>query len=76
MNEWMGPDINVVGPLQLPPNDEFSILESSHFYGKFMERENQNWASGNIPILIFSDYNRYKHGEIISAFNLYECLEQ
>ncbi|XP_026032093.1 bile acid receptor isoform X1 [Astatotilapia calliptera] len=32
MNEWMGPDINVVGPLQLPPNDEFSILESSHFY--------------------------------------------
>lgn len=35
MNEWVGPDINVVGPLQLPPSDEFSISESSHFYGKF-----------------------------------------
>lgn len=67
MNEWMGPDINVVGPLQLPPNDEFSILESSHFYGKFTERQNQNWASDNI----LCNYNQYKHGEIIAAFNLY-----
>ncbi|KAM9808358.1 bile acid receptor [Neosynchiropus ocellatus] len=32
MNEWMGPDINVVGPLQIPPSDEFSIQESSHLF--------------------------------------------
>ncbi|CAG5958196.1 unnamed protein product [Menidia menidia] len=32
MNEWVGPDINVVGPLQIPPNDEFSIAENAHFF--------------------------------------------
>ncbi|KAG7522989.1 bile acid receptor isoform X1 [Solea senegalensis] len=32
MNEWVGPDINVVGPLQIPPNDEYSISESAHFF--------------------------------------------
>ncbi|KAM7414339.1 hypothetical protein PAMA_019248 [Pampus argenteus] len=32
MNEWVGPDINVVGPLQIPPSDEFSISESSHLF--------------------------------------------
>ncbi|XP_059191905.1 bile acid receptor isoform X2 [Centropristis striata] len=32
MNEWVGLDINVVGPLQLPPSDEFSISESSHLF--------------------------------------------
>ncbi|XP_049928534.1 bile acid receptor isoform X2 [Epinephelus moara] len=30
MNEWVGPDINVVGPLHIPPSDEFPISESSH----------------------------------------------
>lgn len=34
MNEWVGPDINVVGTLQIPPSDEFAISESSHFFGK------------------------------------------
>lgn len=34
MNEWVGADINVVGPLQIPPGDEFSIPESSHLFGK------------------------------------------
>ena len=34
MNEWVGPDINVVGPLQIPPSDEFSIAESAHLFGK------------------------------------------
>ncbi|XP_030282054.1 bile acid receptor isoform X4 [Sparus aurata] len=32
MNEWVGPDINVVGPLEIPPSDEFSISESSHLF--------------------------------------------
>lgn len=32
MNEWVGPDINVVGPLQIPPSDEFSISESPHLF--------------------------------------------
>ncbi|XP_042351782.1 bile acid receptor [Plectropomus leopardus] len=32
MNEWVGPDINVVGPLQIPPSDEFLISESSHLF--------------------------------------------
>ncbi|KAL7402300.1 hypothetical protein ABVT39_012819 [Epinephelus coioides] len=32
MNEWVGPDINVVGPLHIPPSDEFPISESSHLF--------------------------------------------
>ncbi|XP_053174838.1 bile acid receptor [Scomber japonicus] len=32
MNEWVGQDINVVGPLQIPPSDEFSISEGSHLF--------------------------------------------
>ncbi|XP_073329073.1 bile acid receptor [Pagrus major] len=32
MNEWVGPDINVVGPLEIPPSDEFAISESSHLF--------------------------------------------
>ncbi|XP_013860943.1 bile acid receptor isoform X2 [Austrofundulus limnaeus] len=32
MNEWVGSELNVVGPLQIPPNDEFSISESAHFF--------------------------------------------
>ncbi|XP_014839552.1 PREDICTED: bile acid receptor isoform X1 [Poecilia mexicana] len=32
MNEWEGPEINMVGPLQIPPSDEFSISESAHFF--------------------------------------------
>ncbi|XP_077423478.1 bile acid receptor isoform X2 [Vanacampus margaritifer] len=32
MNEWVGPDINVVGPLQIPPTDEFAISENSHLF--------------------------------------------
>uniref|UniRef100_A0A3B5PYF7 Ecdysone receptor n=1 Tax=Xiphophorus maculatus TaxID=8083 RepID=A0A3B5PYF7_XIPMA len=32
MNEWEGPEINVVGPLQIPSSDEFSISESAHFF--------------------------------------------
>lgn len=32
MNEWVGPDINVVGPLEIPPSDEFSMSESSHLF--------------------------------------------
>lgn len=35
MNEWVGPDIAVVGPLEIPPSDEFPISESSHLFGKF-----------------------------------------
>lgn len=34
MNEWVGPDVNVVGPLQMPPSDGFSLPEGSHFFGK------------------------------------------
>lgn len=34
MNEWVGQDINVVGPLEIPPSDEFSITDNSHFFGK------------------------------------------
>ncbi|XP_068170331.1 bile acid receptor [Antennarius striatus] len=32
MNEWVGPDINVVGQLDIPPSDEFPISESSHLF--------------------------------------------
>ncbi|XP_044047728.1 bile acid receptor isoform X1 [Siniperca chuatsi] len=32
MNEWVGPDINVVGPLEIPLSDEFSVSESSHLF--------------------------------------------
>lgn len=32
MNDWVGLDVNVVGPLQIPPSDEFSISESSHLF--------------------------------------------
>ncbi|XP_074490333.1 bile acid receptor isoform X1 [Sebastes fasciatus] len=32
MNDWVGPDVSVVGPLQIPPSDEFSISESSHLF--------------------------------------------
>lgn len=39
MNEWVGPDINVVGPLEIPPSDEFSISESSHLFGKLTWQE-------------------------------------
>lgn len=35
MNEWVGPDINVAGPLEMPPSDEFSISESTHLFGEF-----------------------------------------
>lgn len=36
MNEWVGQDINVVEPLEIPPSDEFSITDTdnSHFFGK------------------------------------------
>lgn len=39
MNEWVGTDINVVGPLQIPPGDDFSISESAHLFGKSTWRE-------------------------------------
>ena len=47
MNEWVGPDINVVGSLEIPPSDEFSISESSHLFGKFTCRKQltQRWKS-------------------------------
>ncbi|XP_056908462.1 bile acid receptor isoform X1 [Takifugu flavidus] len=34
MNEWVGQDIDVVGPLEIPPSDEFSITDTdnSHFF--------------------------------------------
>ncbi|KAM6937748.1 bile acid receptor isoform 2-T2 [Xenentodon cancila] len=35
MNEWVGPDINVVGPMQIPPSDDFpisEISENTHFF--------------------------------------------
>lgn len=43
MNEWVGPDINVVGPLQIPPSDEFSMSESSHLFGKSALQEPAQW---------------------------------
>lgn len=32
MNDWVGTDINVVGQLDIPPSDDFSISESSHLF--------------------------------------------
>ncbi|KAM4618397.1 bile acid receptor isoform 1-T2 [Polymixia lowei] len=32
MNDWVGPDINVVGPLQIPPSDGFPLSEGTHFF--------------------------------------------
>ncbi|XP_030646861.1 bile acid receptor [Chanos chanos] len=38
MNEWVGTDVNVVGPLQIPPNDGFSLSESSQFFDILAEQ--------------------------------------
>ncbi|TSK38501.1 Bile acid receptor [Bagarius yarrelli] len=38
MNEWIGPDVNVVGPLQMPPNDGFTLPEGSHFFDILAEQ--------------------------------------
>lgn len=32
MNDWVGPEVNVVGPLQVPTSDGFCLSESSHFF--------------------------------------------
>ncbi|XP_041746601.1 bile acid receptor isoform X2 [Coregonus clupeaformis] len=38
MNEWVGPDVNVVGPLQIPHSDGFQLSESSHFFDILAEQ--------------------------------------
>ncbi|XP_056622498.1 bile acid receptor isoform X1 [Triplophysa dalaica] len=38
MNEWMGHDVNVVGPLQIPPGDGFPLSETSHFFDILAEQ--------------------------------------
>ncbi|XP_073785127.1 bile acid receptor isoform X1 [Danio rerio] len=38
MNDWVGHDVNVVGPLQIPPNDAFPLSESSHFFDILAEQ--------------------------------------
>ncbi|XP_027017819.1 bile acid receptor isoform X1 [Tachysurus fulvidraco] len=38
MNEWVGPDVNVLGPLQMPPSDGFSLPEGSHFFDILAEQ--------------------------------------
>ncbi|XP_023841388.1 bile acid receptor isoform X3 [Salvelinus sp. IW2-2015] len=38
MNEWVGHDVNVVGLLQIPPNDGFPLSESSHFFDILSEQ--------------------------------------
>ncbi|XP_021429764.1 bile acid receptor isoform X3 [Oncorhynchus mykiss] len=38
MNEWVGHNVNVVGLLQIPPNDGFPLSESSHFFDILAEQ--------------------------------------
>ncbi|XP_053356639.1 bile acid receptor isoform X3 [Clarias gariepinus] len=38
MNDWVGPDVNVVGPLQMPPSDGFSLPDGSHFFDILAEQ--------------------------------------
>ncbi|XP_028814429.1 bile acid receptor isoform X1 [Denticeps clupeoides] len=38
MNEWVGPDVSVSGPLQIPPTDGLSLSESSHFFDILVEQ--------------------------------------
>ncbi|XP_055029975.2 bile acid receptor isoform X1 [Misgurnus anguillicaudatus] len=38
MNEWLGHDVNVVGPLQIPPSDGFPLSETSHFFDILAEQ--------------------------------------
>ncbi|XP_041694019.1 bile acid receptor-like isoform X1 [Coregonus clupeaformis] len=38
MNDWVGPDVNVVGLLQIPPSDGFPLSESSHFFDILAEQ--------------------------------------
>ncbi|KAG5273460.1 hypothetical protein AALO_G00151530 [Alosa alosa] len=38
MNDWVGPDVNVVGPLQVPTSDGFCLSESSHFFDILAEQ--------------------------------------
>ncbi|XP_020312453.1 bile acid receptor isoform X1 [Oncorhynchus kisutch] len=38
MNEWVGHNVNVVGLLQIPPNDGFPLSESSHFFDILSEQ--------------------------------------
>ncbi|XP_052322970.1 bile acid receptor-like [Oncorhynchus keta] len=39
MNEWVGHNVNVVGLLQIPPNNGFPLSESSHFFGSVKGEE-------------------------------------
>lgn len=55
MNDWVGPDINVVGPLEIPSSDEFSITESSHLFGKPSTITQLCYElTANIKMLIFT----------------------
>ncbi|XP_062860268.1 bile acid receptor [Trichomycterus rosablanca] len=38
MNEWVGSDVNVVGPLQIPPNDGFPLPDGLHFFDILAEQ--------------------------------------
>ncbi|KAL2093448.1 hypothetical protein ACEWY4_010760 [Coilia grayii] len=38
MNEWVGPDVNVVGPLQVPTGDGYCLPESSNFFDILTEQ--------------------------------------
>ncbi|KAG1937043.1 bile acid receptor isoform X1 [Pimephales promelas] len=38
MNEWVGHDVNVVGPLQIPTSDAFPLSEGSHFFDILAEQ--------------------------------------
>ncbi|XP_058842177.1 bile acid receptor-like isoform X1 [Acipenser ruthenus] len=39
MNEWMGSDINVLGQLQMPASDGFSLSENSQFFDLLTEQD-------------------------------------
>lgn len=66
MNEWVGPDINVVGPLEMPPNDEFSISESNHFFGETFET-NANKSA----IQVYSTVNIMSSRSLNERFRLF-----
>ncbi|KAM6961012.1 bile acid receptor [Aplochiton taeniatus] len=40
MNEWVGPDVNVGGPMQIPPSDGFPLSESSNFFDILADQGN------------------------------------
>ncbi|XP_054633746.1 bile acid receptor isoform X1 [Dunckerocampus dactyliophorus] len=75
MNEWVGPDIDVVGPLQIPPTDEFSISEGSHLFDILADQSNP--LLQDTDMLPFTSYPgmQYSNMEPAVSTTPYYCTQ-